>query len=157
MIPEPLRVLSSNKKQSFQRFFETTLWIRFRTLLANDKILPLELYFGFIDTILINLIKYSPSKLLTCQMLHKISDVTALQVLSYLCKKIWIHPTQSLTRTKRHKVRRKGRAKIKSIPKSNICLLILDFKPFIITYVKGTHSAGREFKSLAVQGKKLLG
>ena len=155
MIPEPLRVLSSNKKQSFQRFFETTLWIRFRTLLTNDKILPLELYFGFIDTILINLIKYYPSKLLTCQMLHKLSDFTVLQVLSYLFKKIGIHSTQSLTRTKRQS-QKKRKAKIKSIPKSNICLLILDFKRFI-TYVKGTHSAGREFKSLAVQGKKLLG
>ena len=35
------------------------------------------------------------------------------------------------------------------------CLLILDLKPFR-SYVKGKHSIGREFQSLAVQGKKLL-
>ena len=35
------------------------------------------------------------------------------------------------------------------------CLLILDLKP-VRSQVKGKHSAGREFQSLAVQRKKLL-
>ena len=35
------------------------------------------------------------------------------------------------------------------------CLLTLDLKPFI-SQVKGKYSAGKEFLSLAVQGKKLL-
>ena len=35
------------------------------------------------------------------------------------------------------------------------CLLILDFKP-LRSQVKGKHSIGREFQSLAARGKKLL-
>ena len=35
------------------------------------------------------------------------------------------------------------------------CLLILDLKP-LTSQVKGKHSIGREFQSLAVRGKKLL-
>ena len=35
------------------------------------------------------------------------------------------------------------------------CLLILDLKP-LRSYMKGKHSIGREFQSLAVRGKKLL-
>ena len=35
------------------------------------------------------------------------------------------------------------------------CLLILDLKP-LRSYVKGKHSVGREFQSLAVRGKELL-
>ena len=35
------------------------------------------------------------------------------------------------------------------------CLLILDLKP-LRSKIKGKHSIGREFQSLAVRGKKLL-
>ena len=35
------------------------------------------------------------------------------------------------------------------------CLLILDLKPFR-SWVKGKHSAGKEFQNRAVRGKKLL-
>ena len=56
----------------------------------------------------------------------------------------------------------KKHRKIKAYRKSlynetavNRCLLILDLKPFR-SYVKGKHSIGREFQSLAVSGKKLL-
>ena len=35
------------------------------------------------------------------------------------------------------------------------CLSILELKP-LRSYVKGKHSLGREFQSLAVRGKKLL-
>ena len=35
------------------------------------------------------------------------------------------------------------------------CLLTLDLKPFI-SYIKGKHTAGKEFQSLAVWGKELL-
>ena len=40
-------------------------------------------------------------------------------------------------------------------PTVNRCLLILDLKPFRLK-VKGKHSIGREFQSLAVHEKKLL-
>ena len=47
---------------------------------------------------------------------------------------------------------------MKSVQKKHTvqrCLLILDLKP-LRSWVKGKHSIGREFQSLAVQGKKLL-
>ena len=37
-----------------------------------------------------------------------------------------------------------------------MCLLILDILKPLRSYVKGKHSIGREFQSLAVRGKKLL-
>ena len=40
-------------------------------------------------------------------------------------------------------------------PTVNKCLLILDLNPFRL-YVKRKHSIGREFQSIAVQGKRLL-
>ena len=55
---------------------------------------------------------------------------------------------------KKHK---KIKAYMKSLwkePTVNECLLILDLKP--LRYIKGKHSIGREFQSLAVRGKKLL-
>ena len=56
------------------------------------------------------------------------------------------------------KVAKKIKAHRKSLQKEptvNRCLLILHLKPFR-SWVKGKHSIGREFQSLAVQGKKLL-
>ena len=47
------------------------------------------------------------------------------------------------------------RGKIWKEPNEKRCLLTLDSKPFRLK-VKENHSAGKEFKSLAVQGKKLL-
>ena len=40
-------------------------------------------------------------------------------------------------------------------PTVNRCLLILELKPFRL-WVKGNHSLGREFQSLAEREKKLL-
>ena len=56
---------------------------------------------------------------------------------------------------KKHK---KVKAYKKSVQKElefKRCLLILDLKP-LRSYIKGNHSTGTEFQSLAVQGKKLL-
>ena len=47
------------------------------------------------------------------------------------------------------------RKSVSKEPTVKRCLLILNLKP-LRSYVKGQHSIGREFQSLAVQGKKLL-
>ena len=47
------------------------------------------------------------------------------------------------------------RKSLEKEPTVNKCLLILDLKPSTL-YVKGKYSIGREFKSLALRGKKLL-
>ena len=55
---------------------------------------------------------------------------------------------------KHKKIKSYGKSVYKE-PTVKRCLLILDLKPFR-SYVKGKHSIGREFQSLAVRGKKLL-
>ena len=47
------------------------------------------------------------------------------------------------------------RESVEKEPTVKRCLLILDLQPFR-SLVKGKHSIGREFQSLAVQGKKPL-
>ena len=56
---------------------------------------------------------------------------------------------------KKHKKIKAYRKHLQKEPTINRCLLILDLKPFR-SLVKGKHSIGREFQSLAVRGKKLL-
>ena len=57
---------------------------------------------------------------------------------------------------KEHKKIKAYRKSLYKEPTVNRCLLILlDLKP-LRSYVKGKHSLGREFQSVAVQGKKLL-
>ena len=56
---------------------------------------------------------------------------------------------------KEHKKIKTYRKSLYKEPKVNRWLLILDLKP-LGSKVKGKHSLGREFQSLAVQGKKLL-
>ena len=76
---------------------------------------------------------------------------------------IRIHSMQGWTATTRHWLTRKRSTKrlkhtgnlFRKEPTVKRCLLILDLKSFR-SYVKGKHSIGREFHSLAVQGKKLL-
>ena len=47
------------------------------------------------------------------------------------------------------------RKSVQKEPTVKRCLLILDLKP-LRSYIKGKHSIGGEFQSLAVRGKKLL-
>ena len=56
---------------------------------------------------------------------------------------------------KKHKKIKAYRKSLYKEPTFNRCLLILDLKPFRLS-VKGKHSIGREFHSVAVRGKKLL-
>ena len=56
---------------------------------------------------------------------------------------------------KKHKKIRAYRKSVWKEPTVKRCLLNLDSKP-LRSYVKGKHSVGREFQSLAVRGKKLL-
>ena len=57
--------------------------------------------------------------------------------------------------TKRRKQRRKAYRKVNyKEPKDKRCLLILHLKLFK-SWVKGKHSSGKEYHSLAVLGKKL--
>ena len=56
---------------------------------------------------------------------------------------------------KKHKKIKAYSKSIQKEPTVKRCLLILDFKP-LRSQVKGKHSIGREFQSLAVQAKKLL-
>ena len=55
---------------------------------------------------------------------------------------------------KKHKKITAYTKSVRKKPTVTRCLLILDSKP-IRSYVKGKHSIGREFHSLAVQGKLL--
>ena len=56
---------------------------------------------------------------------------------------------------KKHKKIKSYKKSLSKEPTVNKCLLILDLKPFK-SYVKGKHSIGKEFHSLAVLGKKLV-
>ena len=56
---------------------------------------------------------------------------------------------------KKHKKITAYNKSVQKEPTVKRCLLILDFKP-LRSQVKGNHSKGREFQSLAVRGKKLL-
>ena len=56
---------------------------------------------------------------------------------------------------KKHKKITGYRKSVQKDPAVKRCLLILDLKPLRLQ-VKGKHYIGREFQSLAVQGKKLL-
>ena len=75
---------------------------------------------------------------------------------------IAINSMQGWTATTRHGVTRKRNTKklkhrksVQKEPTVQICLLIIDLKPFR-SCVKGKHSIGSEFQGLAVRGKKLL-
>ena len=61
----------------------------------------------------------------------------------------------SYKKKKKHKKIKGYRKSPQNEPTVNRCLLTLDVKPFR-SQVKGKHSIGREFQSLAVLGKKLL-
>ena len=56
---------------------------------------------------------------------------------------------------KKHKKVKAYRKSAYKEPTVKRCLLILNLEP-LRSYVKGNHSIGREFQSLAVRGKKLL-
>ena len=56
---------------------------------------------------------------------------------------------------KKHKKIKAYRKSLQKEPTVKRCLLILDLNPFR-SWVKGQYSIGREFQSLAVQGKELL-
>ena len=70
---------------------------------------------------------------------------------------------QGWTATRRHPVTRKRSSKrlkhaenlFRKKLQLKTCLLILDLKT-LRSLVKGKHSIGREFQSIAVRGKKLL-
>ena len=61
---------------------------------------------------------------------------------------------QSYSKKKHKKIRGYSKS-LQKDPTVNRCLLILDLKPFRL-WVKGKHSIGREFQSLAVRGQKSL-
>ena len=63
--------------------------------------------------------------------------------------KAWIY------KKKKHKKIRAHKKSVQIEPTVKRCLLILDLKP-LRSQVKGKHFIGREFQSLAVQGKKLF-
>ena len=72
-----------------------------------------------------------------------------------LHKRLSSHYKACTYKKKKHKKVKAYKKSVKKEPTVKRYLLILDLKP-LRSQVKGKHSIGREFQSLAVRGKKLL-
>ena len=66
----------------------------------------------------------------------------------------WTATTATGVTRKRSITSKEYKKSVSKEPTVKRCLLILDLKPFR-SQAKGKHSIGREFRSLAVRGKKL--